>query len=221
MQVPITVLAMGAVVFGLKLPPKENEENFKAKFKRIDFAGAFSLVSAVFTLLLALDRGGNVSWTDRLAIGSFIVSVFMFLVFGFIELRVAPEPIAPAHIIGNGTLFAIYMANFFMVGASMTMLFSVPLYLQAVRQFTPSQVGLTLLSNVIAGAVGSVSAGLVMKATGKYYFLTIAVFALSFIGNVIIAGVTGTAGFTLAGLCTGQDIHTIAGCRVRSRHPGL
>lgn len=218
MQVPIAILAMGAVAFGLKLPPKEDQEDFKAKFKRIDFAGAFTLVSAVFTLLLALDRGGNVSWTDRFTIASFTVSVIIFIVFIFIELRVAPEPIAPAYIIKNGTLIAIYMANFLMVGANMTMLFSVPLYLQAVRQFTPSQVGLTLLSNVIAGAVGSVSTGLVMKATGKYYFLTIAVFALSFIGNIIIAGVTGPLAFTLAGLCTGEDI-SLSRCYARSCHP--
>lgn len=139
----------------------------------------------------------------------------MFIVFIVIELRVATEPIAPAHIIGNGTLFAIYMANFLMIGANMSMLFSIPLYLQAVRQFTPSQVGLTLLPSVVAGAVGSVSTGLVMKATGKYYFLAFAVFALSFIGNTIIAGVTGPVAFTLAGLCTGEGI-AIAGCCVRS-----
>ena len=201
---PIAILALVAVTFGLKLPPKENPEDFKAKLKRIDFGGAFTLVTAVFTLLLALDRGGNISWTDHFTIATFTVSVVTFLAFIVIELRVAPEPIAPAYMIGNSTLFAIYMANFLMVGANMTMLFSVPLYLQAVRQFTPSQVGLTLLSNVIAGAVGSVTTGLVMKATGKYYVLTITTFTLSFIGDSLIAGVTGPVAFNLAILCTGE-----------------
>ena len=213
---PIAILALGAVAFGLKLPPKEDQENFKTKLKRIDFGGAFTLVTAVFTLLLALDRGGNVSWTDHFTIATFTVSVVTFLAFVFIEMRVAPEPIAPAYIIRNSTLFAIYMANFLMVGANMTMLFSVPLYLQAVRQFTPSQVGLTLLSNVVAGAVGSVSTGLVMKATGKYYVLTITTFALSFIGDSLIAGVTGPVAFNIALLCTGGDIATTSCCPLTS-----
>ncbi|KZT75035.1 MFS general substrate transporter [Daedalea quercina L-15889] len=208
MQVPIAALALVAVGFGLKLPPREDREDFKAKLKRIDFAGAFTLVVAVFSLLLAFDRGGNVAWSDHFTIATFAVAVVMFIAFIIIELRVASEPIAPAHIVGNSTLIAAYMANFLMIGANMTMLFTVPLYLQAVRRFTPSQVGVTLLSNVIAGAVGSVAAGLVMKATGKYYLLTILVYFLSFVGNVIIAGVTGPMAFTLAGLCTGGSLTT-------------
>lgn len=219
---PIAVLALGAVAVGLKLPPKEDQENFKAKLKRIDFSGAFTLVTAVFTLLLALDRGGNVSWTDHFTVATFTVSVVAFLAFLAIELRVAPEPIAPAYIIGNSTLFAIYMANLLMVGANMTMLFSVPLYLQAVRQFTPSQVGLTLLSNVIAGAVGSVTTGLTMKATGKYYWLTITTFTLSFIGDCMIAGVTGLVAFHIAILCTGEDLLMTCHCaRSHLSRPGF
>jgi len=210
-QVPIAILAILSVGFGLKLPPKEDQEDFKLKLKRIDFAGAFTLVVAVFALLLALDRGGNVSWSDRFTIASFAVSGVMAAVFVVIELRVASEPIAPAHIVGNKTLFSIYMANFLMIGANMTMLFTVPLYLQAVQRFTPSQVGLTLLSNVIAGAVGSVLAGLIMKSTGKYYLLTILVYFLSLVGNVIIAGVTGPVAFTLAGLCAGLALMNFGG----------
>ncbi|KAH9937277.1 major facilitator superfamily domain-containing protein [Fomitopsis serialis] len=146
-QVPIAFLALLSIAFGLKLPPKEDQEDLKLKLKRIDFAGAFTLV----------------------------------------------------HL----------HANFFMTGANMTMLFTVPLYLQAVQQFTPSQVGLTLLSNVIAGAVGSVLAGLIMKSTGKYYLLTLLVYFLSFVGNVIIAGVTGPVAFTLAGLCAGSILNSV------------
>ncbi|KAH9836947.1 MFS general substrate transporter [Rhodofomes roseus] len=210
-QVPIAILALLSIGFGLKLPPKENQEDVKAKLKRIDFAGAFTLVIAIFALLLALDRGGNVAWSDRFTIAAFAVSGALTALFIIIEVYVASEPITPGHIVGNRTLFCIYMANFLMVGANMTMLFTVPLYLQAVRRFTPSQVGLTLLSNVIAGAIGSVLAGLVIKATGKYYLFTILLYFLSFVGNVIIAGVTGPVAFTLAGLCTGLALMNFGG----------
>jgi hypothetical protein len=41
-----------------------------AKFKRVDWAEAISLILTVFLLLFALDRVGNVSWNDRLTIYS-------------------------------------------------------------------------------------------------------------------------------------------------------
>lgn len=40
--------------------PKTETTNWKSKLRRVDFLGAFILVSAVFTLLLGLDRGSNV-----------------------------------------------------------------------------------------------------------------------------------------------------------------
>ena len=74
------------------------------KFKRVDWAGAVSLILTAFLLLFALDRDGNVSWIDRLTIYSFQLAAFSiyFICFAFIEMKFASKPFAPQRIIVNG-----------------------------------------------------------------------------------------------------------------------
>jgi len=209
-QVPVTLLALTSVAFGLKLPHTDNAD-FKAKLKRVDFGGAITLVVAVFSLLLGLDRGGNISWSDRLTIACFIVFAVLFAAFVIIEWRIASEPFAPKHIVANRALLACYLANFFMIGANLAVIFHVSLFLQAVRGMNPGQVGLALLPGVIGGAIGSVSNGLIIKATGKYYVLTILSAVVSFSGLVVIAGITGPWFFTVVGLGIGLALMNLGG----------
>ena len=111
-QVPLAVAAIISVSVALKLPQRDTED-FRAKLKRIDFAGAITLVSGVFFLLLGLDRGGNVAWSDKLTIASLCAFVVLFVLFVFIETRYASEPFAPKAIVANPALVASYFANFF------------------------------------------------------------------------------------------------------------
>lgn len=201
-QVPITLLAMVSVIIGLRLPNVDNAD-FKAKLRRVDFAGAITLVVAVFSLLLGLDRGGNIAWTDRIAVACFVVFAVLSIAFVVIEWHMASEPFAPKHIVVNPALLACYLCNFFMIGANLAIIFHVSLYLQAVQGLNPGQVGLALLPGVIGGAIGSVSCGLIMRMSGKYYALTISSASLSSVGLLIIAGVTGPLLFTLIGLGAG------------------
>lgn len=209
-QVPMTLLALTSVAFGLKLPSSDNAD-FKAKLKRVDFAGALTLVVCVFSLLLGLDRGGNIAWSDPITIACFVVFGVLFVAFLLIEWRFASEPFAPKHIATNPSLLACYLTNYFLIGATMIVIFHVSLFLQAVRGFDPSKTGLALLPAVIGGGIGSVSCGLIMKATGRYYALTIAVSLLSCTGMFIIAGVTGPFLFTLAGLGAGLAMMNLGG----------
>ena len=159
---------------------------------------------AIFLLLLGLDRGGNVSWHDRLTIGALCASAALSLLFVLVELRWAREPFAPRHIVGDRSLLASYLANLFSNAAAMPLIFSVSLYLQAVQGASASEVGLILLPTIFGGVSGSLATGLIMQATGKYYVLTIASFALMLIGNLIVGFVTGPLlNYTLLGLSIG------------------
>ncbi|KAI0931747.1 hypothetical protein AcW2_000569 [Taiwanofungus camphoratus] len=209
-QVPMTVLAILSVSLGLKLP-QNDQSDFMAKLKRVDFTGAVTLVVAVFALLLGLDRGGNISWTDHTAIASFVVFGVLFVTFMVIELRLASEPFAPKHIIVNKTLFASYCCNFFVAGAMLVTVFHVSLYLQAVQGMNAAQVGLALLPSVIGGVLGSLLSGLLMQATGKYHTLSITVFLMMLAGSSLIASVTGPWKYTFAGLAVGLAANNFGG----------
>ncbi|KAI0660206.1 MFS general substrate transporter [Cubamyces menziesii] len=202
-QVPLTTLAILSVGFGLKLP-RSPTGDFRAKLARIDFLGAGTLVVAVFTLLLGLDRGGNVSWRDHITIASLVASAIFTAVFAAVELRWAREPFAPKRIVANRALLAAYLCNLFASGAAITLVYHISLYLQAVRGASASDVGLILLPTIFGGVTGSLTTGLIMQTTGRYYVLTISVFVLMLAGNTLVALVTGVVKYSLVGLIIGS-----------------
>ena len=202
LQVPITVIAIVAVMFALHLP-KPEPGDFKDKLKRVDFGGAAALVLAVFSLLFALDRGGNYAWNDRLTITSLVSFGAFSVVFGFTEMMFAKEPFAPKRIIVNRSLIASYLVNFFGIASAFTTIFHVALYLQAVQGKTASEAGLWLIFYVAGGVTGSLSGGLIMQATGKFYVITVVGYALLLAGTVIVTLTSGVLITSLVAMIIG------------------
>lgn len=176
----------------LKLPPRENA-HWKTKLRRIDFLGAIVLVGAVFGFLLGLDRGSNVSWKMPITIISLSVSIVLFVLFLLVEIYLAAEPFAPGHIIFDRTVFACYCCNFFSFGGWLAALFYIPLYFQAVDGVSATVAGLRLLPSILAGVSGSLLAGIIMKWSGKYYWLTVAAYTSLTTGCFCVYLFSGTA----------------------------
>ncbi|KAJ5090978.1 hypothetical protein N7532_009662 [Penicillium argentinense] len=180
-QFPMCILAFIAVSFMLKLPARENV-HWKAKLRRIDFLGALVLVGAVLGFLLGLDRGSNVSWSMPLTLVSLGVSVVLFGLFILVEIYLAAEPFAPGHIIFNRTFFALYCCNFFSFGGWLAALFYIPLYFQAVDGVSATVAGIRLLPSIFSGVTGSLFSGIIMKRTGRYFWLTVVAYSFLTLG---------------------------------------
>jgi predicted MFS family arabinose efflux permease len=198
----------------LKLPPREST-NWKTKLRRIDFLGAVVLVGAVLGFLIGLDRGSNVSWKMPLTIASLGVSTVLFVVFILVETKLAVEPFAPGRIIFNRTSFACYGCNFFSFGGWIAALFYIPLYFQAVDGVSATTAGVRLLPGIIAGVSGSLFAGVYMKRSGKYYWLTVAAYTslttgvfciYLFSGGVVASTVPMICGMVLSGFGNGIGV---------------
>lgn len=189
-QAPLCGLAILGVSFILKLPRKEISD-WKTKLQRIDFAGAFVLVAAVFCLIFGLDRGANEQWTNLNAIVPLCLSLPLFVLFVIVELKIALEPLAPGHIIFERSLMACYLCNFFAFAGWMGVIFYVPLFYQAVDELGASDAGLRLLPGIIASVCGSLSGGLIMQKTGRYYWLTAAAYTVLTLGIIPIILCTG------------------------------
>ncbi|MCJ1377353.1 hypothetical protein MMC17_000448 [Xylographa soralifera] len=215
-QFPLCVLAFFSVFFALELPKTESS-HWKTKLARIDFPGALVLVSAVFTLLLGLDRGSNVSWSAPISIVPLCISLPLFILFVFVEHNYAAEPFAPGHIIFERSLFACYLCNFFSFGGWLACLFYIPLFFQTVDDFSATQAGVRLLPGICAGVSGSLFGGLVMQKTGKYFVLTILAYASLTLGVLLVLLFTGlalnntwgiSAGLVFAGFGNGIGVTT-------------
>ncbi|EDR06887.1 member of the major facilitator superfamily [Laccaria bicolor S238N-H82] len=206
-QVPIALIAIIAVSLALHLPKVESG-GYKAKLKRVDFLGAISLVSAVFFLLFGLDRGGNVSWNDKLTIYSLCAFFVAFVTFAFVEMKWASEPFAPKRIIVNRSLISSYLVNFFGIASGFTMIFYIALYFQAVQGRSASEAGIWLLFSVGGSLTGSLCGGLIIQATGKYYLLTLASYIVFFLGTTSTTLSSGVIVTSSVGIASGDGITT-------------
>ncbi|KAL5498760.1 hypothetical protein ACEPAH_2115 [Sanghuangporus vaninii] len=216
-QVPMTFLAFTIVLLALHLPNKGHQADLISKLRRVDFLGAFALICGVASLLLGLDRGGNVSWREPITIASLSLAFVFLSFFGFVETRIAAEPFAPARVLVHPSLIAAFLCNLFCVAAAMCVVFHTSLYLQAAGGASAARAGLGLVPAVLGGVTGSLGSGLFMQRTGKYYWLTAVMFVMQFAGTSMLALATwvqkGTvavveAGLAVQGLGNGSGVTT-------------
>ncbi|KAI1488110.1 major facilitator superfamily domain-containing protein [Biscogniauxia mediterranea] len=202
-QVPIAAAAWLSVFIVLRLPRGAESDHWIEKVRRIDFAGALTLTSAVFLLLLGLDNGSNLGWARRATITPLALTPLFFGIFILIEGQFAAHPFAPGHIIFFPPLLASYLANFFGVAFQVGVLFFLALYLQAALGLSATGAGIALLPNTIFGLCGSLGCGLIIRRTGRYYWLTIGGFVLQLLSIVIIVAFAGGFMNSLVGVVAG------------------
>jgi predicted MFS family arabinose efflux permease len=130
------------------------------------------------------------------------VSLPLFALFIFVEMKIASEPFAPGHLIFSRALFAPYLCNFFSFGGWFAGIFYIPLYYQVVDDLSATQAGALLLPAIVASVSGSLGGGISMRKTGKYYWLTLGAYSAMTLGLIPII------------LCSGPVTHSIVGITI-------
>ncbi|EGX94786.1 MFS multidrug transporter, putative [Cordyceps militaris CM01] len=188
-QAPMCLLAGLALHFLLPMPPSSpsSRHELLSKMKSIDFSGALTLVSSILALLLGLDSGSNVGWTQPQTLIPLAITPLLVAAFIYNEVHVASYPFAPGHIIFNPSMFACYMANFFGVASQMGAFFFLPLFFQAVQGFSAALSGTLLMQGMAFGVLSSIGSGWVIKKTGKFYWINVSAFGLAFLSTPLLA----------------------------------
>ncbi|KAI8974702.1 major facilitator superfamily domain-containing protein [Pilobolus umbonatus] len=178
----ITIYVSSCLLTNYNLDEKESPETWISKLKKIDYAGALSIVIAVIAFLVATTLGGNIkTWYDPLVIGFLGLSVIMVSVFCIVEAKWAETPLMPWSIITSQTPLACSLTNLWCVMSTTAMIYITPLYLQGLLGYSPSKAGLYFIPKVIFVSLGSVFSGVYMSRTGEYRNLTIITAGLSVI----------------------------------------
>jgi MFS family permease len=165
-QVPFIVFAGILSFFTVKVPIKKSET---ARIRRVDFLGSFALSVTLVLLLLGLNSGGNlVPWTHPLVLTTLPLSLVALFVFVYIEDRVASEPVIPVRLLAQQTVAAACLTNWFITMAVFALLYYVPIYFQTVLSLSSTAAGARLIPQSAGTALGSLSTGIIMRATGKY-----------------------------------------------------
>lgn len=183
-QVPFVIVSGLLVFFTVKVPVKEKNIS---RIRRVDFLGALSLVATLVLLLLGLNSGGNVvPWTHPLVLTTLPLSLVSLAVFVYIEDRVASEPIIPVRLLLHRTVWTACLTNWFVTISTFALLYYGPIYFQA-RGLSATQAGIRIIPQSIGAAVGSLGSGLLMRATGRYYTLSLVTQASLVLSYALIA----------------------------------
>ena len=172
-NLPVGLAALAITSAVLRMPVTRREH-------RIDYLGAATIVAAVSCLLLYLDwRGNDYGWTDPLALVLLAGFLLLSVVFVLIELR-TPEPIIPMRLFRNA-VFSVGNIYGFLAGVAMFgAIIFLPIYLQAVKGFSPTASGLALLPAIVGIFSTSITSGQLITRTGRYKLYPI-------IGGVVLA----------------------------------
>ncbi|GAW25984.1 putative multidrug resistance protein fnx1 [Rosellinia necatrix] len=208
-QCPIALLAFVSVYLVLHIPQTPSSSSssapWTAKVRRVDFAGALTLMAAVFLLLLGLDRGSNGGWGRAGAAVPLALAPALLAAFAAVESsgRLAREPFAPGRVVLAGPLLAAYGANLFGVAAHTAVLFLAALFFQAALALSATASALLLLPGTFFSLAGSLAGGFLVRRSGRYYWLSLSGYCLVLLGTVPLALGVGSrsVAVALAGLC--------------------
>jgi EmrB/QacA subfamily drug resistance transporter len=160
-NIPIGAAALVATSLALRMRTVRQQH-------RIDYLGAAIIVASVSSILLYLDwRGQDYGWTEKYALALLIAGLLLVGVFVWVETR-ATEPIIPMRLFQN-SIFTVANIYGFIAGMAMFgAIIFLPLYLQAVKGYSPTRSGLALLPVVIGIFASSIFSGRLVSKTGRY-----------------------------------------------------
>jgi MFS family permease len=110
----------------------------------------------------------------------------LLIPFVIVEARYALEPILPVHFLLARTAASICLVNWFMSMARFGLLFYAPMYFQ-VQGYSATESGLRLIPESVAICVTSISCGLIMRSTGRYYLLSLSMQIIFISGLALVS----------------------------------
>ncbi len=157
---------------------------------QIDWLGAIYLSMALLCIILFTSEGGSVhAWNDPqlwciLAFG--IVGIIGFIY----EERMAAEPIIPLALFRNRSFLLCSLIGFVIGMSLFGSVTFLPLYLQVVKEATPTEAGLQLIPLMGGLLLTSIISGRIISRTGKYRLFPILGTLLGVTGMVLLTRIT-------------------------------
>lgn len=166
-------------------------KGLREAFKSFDARGSVVLTVTVTSLILGINLGGNVlDWSHPFVITSLVLSLVGGCVMIPISKR-AQRPVLPLYLLAKSPNANLMWASFFFCICLNTVLFNVPLFLQAVRQTTPTVSGMYLVIPLVGVALTAIGTGYWIAFTRRMQpplvlgqvFLVIGVISTTFLNH--------------------------------------
>ncbi|KAJ2960511.1 hypothetical protein NQZ79_g4129 [Umbelopsis isabellina] len=159
LNVILSVIAFALITIFLQVP-LETPSSLASKIKRIDWLGIALSILFVVLLLLALSWGGvKYAWGSPHIIGTFIGSGVSLLLLGFVEGKVAKEPLIPLPVLFNPSVAIIYTFTFMVAFGFIGAIYFGPVMFQAVYLADSTGSGVRLLPYMVCMIGASIGGG--------------------------------------------------------------
>jgi len=155
-------VGLAALALSIGFIPKDQHSHNSEKF---DWGGALLFMSSLIALLLALNQAHNWGWTSLLTIGLISSALILFGLFVYLESHVS-NPMIDLRLFTH-RVFSLSVTsaviNYICVYA---IVFLMPFYLIAAREFSPAQAGLILTAQPIVMAIIAPLSGTISDRIG-------------------------------------------------------
>lgn len=180
-NIPIGLLSM--LVIARILPTVRRQ----GATRDIDFLGVGVFAAAVVPFMLGLTNAQTGDWLTPQVGGLIAAAAILAIAFLWIE-RHAREPIVPFALFRNRTfaisIAATFLASFGFFGS----IIFLPLWLQRVQGFTPTESGWAIVPLLFGLIAGSIVSGQVVSRTGRYKWLISGALLLFSVGVLLMTG---------------------------------
>src|SRR5439155_6112288 len=153
----------------------------------IDYLGVAVFTAAVVPLLIGLTNAQTNDWLSAPVGGLIAIAAALALLFVWIESH-AREPIVPLALSRNRSFSLSIVATMFASFGFFGSIVFLPLWLQRVEGFTPTQSGWAIFPLLYGLIIGSTSSGLIVSRTGRYKWLITGALAIMSVGILLMTG---------------------------------
>lgn len=166
-NLPLGAIAVLAVIFFVKLPPKAPSTAFTdpaAFIRKLDPISTALLIPSLVSLLLALQWGGfTYAWDSWRVILCFVVFSVVILVWFYLQYRRGDAATLPLRIARQRSIAAGMLYLLCATGSLFIIVYYVPIWFQSVRRLSAEDSGVNFLAVMGAMTVSVISSGILVR----------------------------------------------------------
>ncbi|KAM3067687.1 hypothetical protein ACMFMG_011428 [Clarireedia jacksonii] len=157
-----------ATIFMVHLkPPKKS--HWRENVAKLDLPSFAIFLASIVCLLIALQWGGSTyAWKNARIIVLLILFGLLLGVFIFMQIRKKNTGLVPLRIVTRRSIFFGMMYSFCTSGAGFILQYWLPIWLQAVRNFSVIKAAVNLLPIIISAIVFNIISGVLVPVIGYY-----------------------------------------------------